>query len=675
MNACIYLLAFVLLLPLTRSDAAIRVFQTAGNWSSASNWQGNMKPVSGDDVVIAANCTVDENIAVYTFLTLTVNTGINLNLQQYQLVFSGQVTNNGFIYTECTLNPPIPAGKTWGSYVIFSASGAQTIPSGAYYSLKTAASGTSRIVSAGGDITVTNDLLVEGFTSANESIFDLGTWRLLGSPVYTWITGRLRTANTSAAPLPAGMRWYSNMPMRQGLVEFYALSPQSIPGGVYDSDVLLTGGTKTLTGVMQSNGNLTLAQAILVIQDSNAVIGVTGSISPGAAIFSSSNMIATMGSGYLVRQINGGGSHTWPIGDMTGTHEYSPATLTFPNIPGLFTVGVRTVNAKHPQNVSTASYINRYWSVDVLSPVARNGNAEFTYTAADVVGPEHLMYAGQWDGSHWQQRNQTDTLLKRLSASAVPLSGDFTGYESPPALTCTIDARILLQGPTIDSSGAMHTLLNTANVLPLQQPYASAPWNYPGNESVTAMPTQVVDWVLLELRTTPSGSAADRRAALLLAGGVVTDTDGVSAVSFPTAATGNYYLVVRHRNHLAIMSASPIQVSHTTPRYDFTTAQAQAWGSEAMTGLGGGVRPPFAMWGGDVNADGLLKYSGSGNDVAPIMARIGGADITATTTGYHGEDATMDGVVRFSGAGNDRAMILRNIGGIDITQQRSAQLP
>ncbi len=656
-------------------EAATRTFQTAGNWSLASNWQGSLKPVTGDDVIIAANCTVDENIAVYTFGTLTVNTGVNFMLMQYALQFSGTVTNDGFIYTESASIAPLPAGKTWGSYVFFSGTGVQTVPAGTYYTLKTSASGTTRTVSVSGDITITHELYVEGFTNTNQTIFDLGAWRLLGTPQYTYVTGKLRTANTSTTPLPAGMRWYSNMPMRQGVVEFYATVPQYIPGGTYDDDLILGNSTKTLTGVMNSNGVMTLSQAVLVINDSDAVIGPTGSIGAGAAIFSASNMVATMGSGALVKKFSSGGSFTYPIGELTGSADYTPATLTFPNVSGTFTAGIKVVDAKHPQNASAASFISRYWAAEIVSTAQRSGSATFTYVHADVVGPEIDMYTGQWTGGQWLQRDRTDTLANRLSATNVALDGDFTGYDFAPPPTCTLDLRVLLQGPAIDSSGTMTTALNANGRVPLQQPYNTAPWNYAGTESVTAIPSSaVVDWVLIELRSAPAGTAVARRAGFLLSNGVVTDLDATSPLSFPTISTGYYHVVVRHRNHLAVMSANPLQISSATPRYDFTTAQGQAWGSQPMCDLAFNGTP-CAQWAGDANADGRLKYTGATGDPVAIEQRIGGTDITATVPGYFREDADMDGIVQYSGAGNDRAIVLRNIGGVNIGNEKVTQVP
>ena len=46
-----------------RAWAATRTFQgtQSASWSVAANWQDSQKPVAGDDVVIAADCTVDED--------------------------------------------------------------------------------------------------------------------------------------------------------------------------------------------------------------------------------------------------------------------------------------------------------------------------------------------------------------------------------------------------------------------------------------------------------------------------------------------------------------------------------------------------------------------------------------------------------------------------------------
>jgi hypothetical protein len=121
--------------------------------------------------------------------------------------------------------------------------------------------------------------------------------------------------------------------------------------------------------------------------------------------------------------------------------------------------------------------------------------------------------------------------------------------------------------------------------------------------------------------------------AWLLADGTIrhfTDTTK-SYVEFDTTA-GSWYVVIRHRNHLAIMTATAQALSSSTPvtAYDFTTAQTQAYGTNPMKPLNG----RYCLFAGD--ADGL--------------GSIDALDRTATwnnrnLTGYLLSDADLSGDV------------------------------
>lgn len=198
----------------------------------------------------------------------------------------------------------------------------------------------------------------------------------------------------------------------------------------------------------------------------------------------------------------------------------------------------------------------------------------------------------------------------------------------------------ILQGPY--SAGFMSTALRTAGVLPLSQPYTIAPWNYAGTELVGAIPANVVDWVLIELRTTSAAaSKVATRAAFIRRDGIVVDLDGTSPVAFATVTAGNYFVVLRHRNHLAVMSANAVALSPAGILYDFTTGLGQYYGNEAAS-LGVGV---YGIWCGDADATG---------DVAA-------GDRTATwngrnQTGYKQADVDLTGDV----AAPDRTLTWNN---------------
>lgn len=161
--------------------------------------------------------------------------------------------------------------------------------------------------------------------------------------------------------------------------------------------------------------------------------------------------------------------------------------------------------------------------------------------------------------------------------------------------------KLWMEGPY--SSAAMQTGLNAGNLLPLNQPFNNAPWNYSGAESAADIPDGIVDWVLVELRSdTTAVSVVASRAAWLQSNGSVLDIDGVTPLTFDVPHD-NYYVVVHHRNHLSIMSATALPLNEASPLYDFTTAQSQAYGANPMKELEPGV---FGMYAGDADADGSI---------------------------------------------------------------------
>lgn len=171
----------------------------------------------------------------------------------------------------------------------------------------------------------------------------------------------------------------------------------------------------------------------------------------------------------------------------------------------------------------------------------------------------------------------------------------------------TISPKVYLQGPFNGTN--LNTNLNSG-FLPLTQPYSSSPWNYSGTESVASgfytTHTNIVDWVLVELRSgTQASTTVAQKAAFLLNNGNLVDLDGSSPLRFYGPLYGNYYVVIKHRNHLSIMSASTQLCDISNLTYDFTTSQNQAYNSSylPMKELSNGS---YGMYSGDANADGSV---------------------------------------------------------------------
>ncbi len=182
---------------------------------------------------------------------------------------------------------------------------------------------------------------------------------------------------------------------------------------------------------------------------------------------------------------------------------------------------------------------------------------------------------------------------------------NFSTEVSGSGNSLTAEIKVFLEGPYTDNG--MTTDLANSSLIPAAQPYNNQPWNYAGTESISEIPQNIVDWVLVELRSgTAASSIVGRRAAFVRNDGMIVDLNGESIISFSGIASGPYYVVIYHRNHLAIMTKNPILLSESASLYDFTISEDQAYGNQAMKSLGNGK---FGLYAADGNSNGSVNNS------------------------------------------------------------------
>ncbi len=73
------------------------------------------------------------------------------------------------------------------------------------------------------------------------------------------------------------------------------------------------------------------------------------------------------------------------------------------------------------------------------------------------------------------------------------------------------------------------------------------------------MHPQNIDCILVSLRTNFNSVPVTKGAGFVKSDGYIVDIDGKSPPRF-NVASGNYFIIVGHRNHLAIMSSGPVAV-------------------------------------------------------------------------------------------------------------------
>ena len=190
--------------------------------------------------------------------------------------------------------------------------------------------------------------------------------------------------------------------------------------------------------------------------------------------------------------------------------------------------------------------------------------------------------------------------------------------------------KIFLQGPYDASNHTMYTTIN--GVIPKTSPYVQDP------RIVSEIPMDALDWVLVQLRASPSSHAVISKSIFLNKDGNLVADDGITQNILLNAASGSYYIVIVHRNHLSVMSAAAVSLLNSACTvYDFTTAQTQAYGTNPMIDLGDGK---FGMYAGDSNNDGqitTLDY----NLWLP-NARVSLTGYTITDINLDGQNTTLD---------------------------------
>ncbi len=206
----------------------------------------------------------------------------------------------------------------------------------------------------------------------------------------------------------------------------------------------------------------------------------------------------------------------------------------------------------------------------------------------------------------------------------------------PPLGSYYFHTVLFLEGAYM-SAGNMHN--NLSQEIPLNQPYSSSPYNYPGVESIASVPSNMVDWVLVEARSGSPNLSGNRgtvtvesKAGILFNDGSVLGVDGNPLAFENLDINESYYFCIRHRNHLDILSANAIQTSNNM-FYDFTTSTNQAFGSNQLKNSNDGRALLFA---GDFNQDGVIQNTDYDQwQMAPAILNT-----------YSNSDANLDGTVQ-----------------------------
>lgn len=393
----------------------------------------------------------------------------------------------------------------------------------------------------------------------------------------------------------------------------------------------------------------------------------TGSITTNAAIVPSSFSVYTLASKSSVDlTINKSAPASVPANTNFAY------TLTITNNGTVSTTGNITVQDNLPTGIAFLTGTGSGWSCSA------NGQLVTCTTPTSIVAGGNIMITLNVAATVAGTYNNTATVIGGGDPSATAKSSN-TVTTIVGSSVGLVSVKAFLQGPFNPNLGLMSDALRTQSLIPSTQPYGSlSDFAYTGTENVAASVLTVsgnnaiVDWVLLELRSSSSPSTIiARRAALIQRDGDIVDTDGTSAVTFVGLAPGNYYLAVRHRNHLGVMTANTVAISSTVSSVNFTNNSITNFNVSSpyaqytfTSGTSTGIR---TMWAGNASGDAMVIFQGPGSDVDYVFSNVFLApgntlgDANFINTNYLRSDFNLDGNTIYQGPDSDTDIVFFNL--------------
>jgi hypothetical protein len=245
----------------------------------------------------------------------------------------------------------------------------------------------------------------------------------------------------------------------------------------------------------------------------------------------------------------------------------------------------------------------------------------------------------------------------------------------------TLSVKALLMGGYDSNTGLLRDDLRSLGLIPLTHPYLTTPSNpvfaFPAAVANTATtqavlnvtgPNAIVDWVVVELRSATNNAlmVSSMPALIQRDGDIVMASDGVSPLTFAGVSAGSYYVVVRHRNHLGVMSVVPVTLGASLATYDLSVP-GNAWTKPGFS------HPTYTsanqramLWAGNTSGDATVIFQGGTSDVDPVITSIlsaGGNIANYILNGYRLTDVNLNGQTIFQGQNNEPDLIFFTIMG------------
>jgi hypothetical protein len=257
-------------------------------------------------------------------------------------------------------------------------------------------------------------------------------------------------------------------------------------------------------------------------------------------------------------------------------------------------------------------------------------------TQAQTIVREVVATAGETISNGILTLDQTvgDLAVTDITNGTTTLQQGF--QQTRVELTIKLDAVAFLQGaginPVVGEEDLMRDNLRAAALIPTASPYDNSVVAMAAVFDVTGVDA-IVDWVEVELRQGADNSNTTltaRVSAFLQRDGDIVGIDGSSSIEFEVPV-GDYFIAIKHRNHLGVLTNNAMSLSNSTANLADFTANASfvKGGILATAALPNGE---LALVGGDANSDAQIQTLDA-NLLRPIIG---------TASSYNSLDVNMD---------------------------------
>lgn len=219
--------------------------------------------------------------------------------------------------------------------------------------------------------------------------------------------------------------------------------------------------------------------------------------------------------------------------------------------------------------------------------------------------------------------------------------------------------KLMLAGSIPFGGSQMFPSINA--IIPVEQPYQNR-FGHTGMESLESVPGQMIDWILVQLYDNGNEAIVASMAAMLFSDGTVRSVDDSEFLEF-LVPEGEYFVRIRHRNHLDIVSQTSLTLEiGSVTECDFIEGWFFADEPPSYLRVVNVDPLQVALQPGDANADQKISYLGLESDRQAILEALGVETPANSLIGYLTEDVNFDGIVNFDGGLTDRLTILLTVG-------------